>query len=229
VGGDDERAPLGAGGDELVTEVVDWARRLQAIAQTGLAYGEPTEYDRVRYAEVRRIAAEMLAGPNGASAADTVFAAEQGHATPKLDVRGAVFRDHGILLASELADDGRWTLPGGWVDVGESPSIAVEREVLEESGYRTRAVRLLALYDRSRHGHDRSRVGERPHFWHTWKAFFLCELAGDERARLGGETGAAEFFPRDELPELSLARVTPEQIERLFELREHPEWPADFD
>ena len=65
--------------------------------------------------------------------------------------------------------------------------------------------------------------------WHTWKAFFLCELADDERAPLGGETGAAEFFPRDALPELSMARVTPEQIERLFELRAHPEWPADFD
>jgi len=226
VGGDDERAALNAYGNELVTEVVEWARRLQAIAQTGIAYGEPTQYDRDRYAQVRRIAAEMLAGPNGAAALETVFAAEQGHATPKLDVRGAVFRDDRILLVSELADAGRWTLPGGWADVGESPSSAVEREVLEESGYRTRAVRLVALYDRSRHGHDGNR---RPHVWHTWKAFFLCELAGDERAPLGSETGAAEFFPRDELPELSIARVTPEQIERLFELRAHPEWPADFD
>jgi ADP-ribose pyrophosphatase YjhB (NUDIX family) len=229
VGGDDERAPLGARGDELVTEVVHWARRLQAIAQTGLAYGEPTQYDRDRYAQVRRIAAEMLGGANGAAALETVFAAEQGHATPKLDVRGAVFRGDRILLVSELADDGRWTLPGGWADVGESPSSAVEREVLEESGYRTRTVKLVALYDRSRHGHDQNRDGEWPHVWHTWKVFFLCELVGDERTALGAETGAAEFFPRDELPELSVARVTPEQIERLFELRDHPEWPADFD
>src|SRR5207237_10782859 len=124
-----------------------------------------------RYAKVRRIAAERIAGPNGAAALETVFAAEQGHATPKVDVRGAVFREERILLVSELADAGRWTLPGGWADVGESPSSAVEREVLEESGYRTRAVRLVALYDRSRHGHDRNRDGERPHVWHTWKAF----------------------------------------------------------
>ena len=213
----------------MVTPLLDWARRLQAIAQTGLAYGEPSQYDRDRYAEVRRIAAEMVSSNGAPSGWEEVFAAEQGHATPKLDVRGCVFRDDRILLVSELADGGRWTLPGGWADVGESPSVAVAREVLEESGYAVRADRLLALYDRSRHGHDRDRPGQQPHVWHTWKAFFLCELASDERAPLGAETGASEFFPRDGLPELSVARVTPTQIERFFELREHPEWPSDFD
>jgi len=213
----------------MVTSLLDWARRLQAISQTGLAYGEPTQYDRDRYAEVRRIAAEMLSSNGAASEWEEVFAAEVGHATPKLDVRGCVFRDDRILLVSELADDGRWTLPGGWVDVGESPSDAVAREVLEESGLTVQPSRLLALYDRSRHRHDRDRPGKLPDVWHTWKVFFLCELEGDERAPLGSETGAAEFFPRDGLPELSLARVTPVQIERFFELRDHPEWQADFD
>jgi ADP-ribose pyrophosphatase YjhB (NUDIX family) len=207
----------------VVAAALDWARRLQAIAQSGLAYAEPSVYDRDRYEQVRRIAAEMLERPDGppADALEGAFAAETGHATPKLDVRGVVFRGDGVLLVHELAD-GLWTLPGGWVDVGETPSEAVTREVLEESGYSTRVAKLLALYDRDRHEHP-------PHVWHTWKAIFLCELEGDGQAALGSETAAAGFFPRDGLPELSLSRVTPRQIERCFEHREHPEWPTDFD
>ena len=206
-----------------VPKVLDWAQRLQAIAQTGLAYEEPTEFDRHRYEQVREIAAEMLAHPNGLAEADLVgvFASQTGHATPKVDVRGVVFREDEILLVRERAD-GCWTLPGGWADVGEAPSAAVTREVLEESGYRTRAVKLLALYDRNQHGHP-------PHPWHAWKVVFLCEALGEEQGTLDPETLAANFFARDRLPELSLSRVTPRQIDRFLEHREHPEWPADFD
>jgi ADP-ribose pyrophosphatase YjhB (NUDIX family) len=207
----------------VFSKVLDWAQRLQAIAQTGLAYEEQTEYDRYRYEQVRGIAAEMLARGDGHAEAELVrvFASQMGHATPKLDVRGVVFRDEEILLVRERADR-RWTLPGGWADVGEGPSDAVTREVQEESGYRTRAVKLLALYDRDQHGHP-------PHPWHAWKAVLLCERLGEEQRPLGPETLAVDFFPRDRLPELSLSRVTPRQIARFFEHREHPEWPADFD
>jgi ADP-ribose pyrophosphatase YjhB (NUDIX family) len=201
-----------------------WARALQAVAQSGLAYGEPSQYDRERYAAVRRIAAEMLAGGDGeAGPVEQWLAAESGHATPKLDVRGVVFFGDGVLLVREVAD-GLWTLPGGWVDVGESPSEAVEREVLEESGLRTRAVKLLALYDRDRQGHP-------PHPWHTWKAVFRCEPEYDahDRAPVGPETDAADCFALDRLPELSVMRVTRAQLGRFFEHRLHPEWPTDFD
>jgi ADP-ribose pyrophosphatase YjhB (NUDIX family) len=206
-----------------VPNVLDWAQRLQAIAQTGLAYEEPTEHDRHRYEQVRKVAAEMLARGNRLAEADLirVFASQTGHATPKLDVRGVVFREEEILLVRERVDR-RWTLPGGWADVGEGPSEAVTREVLEESGYRTRAVKLLALYDRDRHGHP-------PHPWHAWKAVFLCQSIEEEPRALGSETIAAGFFPRKQLPELSLSRVTPQQLARFFEHREHPEWPTDFD
>lgn len=200
-----------------------WARQLQAIAQSGLAW-EPSEYDRERYEQVRRVAAEMVARANGGDAAviEAALGAEVGHATPKLDVRGVVFRDERILLVEER-DGGRWSLPGGWVDVGESPSEAVAREVLEESGYASRPVKLLGLYDRDRRGFP-------PHLWHIWKAFFLCELDGEKQAPLGYETIGADFFSRDELPRpLRFADVTRAEIERCFEQREHPEWPAEFD
>jgi ADP-ribose pyrophosphatase YjhB (NUDIX family) len=207
------------------TQRLDWARRLQSIAQTGLAYGEPTVYDRDRYEQVRRIAAEIISADGDADDFEAVFAAEAGHATPKLDVRGVVFRDDTILLVRENVKKsaGTWTLPGGWADVGESPSEAVVREVREESGHATRAVKLLALYDRNRHPHP-------PNPWHIWKACFLCELLDDTQYDLDDEIAEARFFARDELPELDLARITPDSyIDRFYAHHEHPEWPTDFD
>jgi ADP-ribose pyrophosphatase YjhB (NUDIX family) len=203
-----------------VPKLLEWARELQAIAQTGVAYGEPSLYDRERYEHVRRIAAEMLASNGDIEAIDGRLSLETGHATPKLDVRGAVFRDDEILLVREAEG---WSLPGGWVDVGESPAEATVREVLEESGYSTRAVKLLALQDRDRQGYP-------PLVWHVWKAIFLCELIDIERQELGAETDDARFFSRDRLPEpLRVGTSTRDLIDRCFEHREHPEWPADFD
>jgi ADP-ribose pyrophosphatase YjhB (NUDIX family) len=205
---------------DQVPKLLDWARRLQAIAQTGVAYEGTQVYDRERYEQVRAIAAEMLASDGDAASADSILELEVGHATPKLDVRGVVFRDGEILLVRE---DGLWGLPGGWVDVGESASEAAVREVLEESGYETRAVKLLALLDRDRHGYE-------PHAWHIWKAIVLCELAGAEQRPLESETDDAKFFARDALPKsLRSGAATPALIERAFEHLEHPEWPADFD
>jgi ADP-ribose pyrophosphatase YjhB (NUDIX family) len=204
----------------VVPRVLDWARRLQAIAQTGVAYEEPSAYDRERYDQVRRIAAEMLASNGDLEAVDARLAAETGHATPKLDVRGAVFRDREILLVRE--SDG-WSLPGGWADVGETPGEATAREVLEESGYATRPVKLIALLDRDRQGYP-------PHPWHIWKAILLCELLDDKQHELGSETDDARFFPRESLPEPLRVNVSTRRlIERCFEHHEHPEWPADFD
>lgn len=224
MGGDDERAPLAARGDDVVTanvpKLLDWARRLQAIAQTGVAYGETPVYHRERYEQVRRIAAEMLASNGEVEAIDARLALETGHATPKLDVRGVVFRGKEILLVREAEG---WSLPGGWVDVGESPAEATAREVLEESGYVTRATKLLALQDRDRQGYP-------PHAWHVWKAIFLCELEDAEQRELGWETDEARFFPVDRLPEpLRVGASTRQLIERCYEHRGHPEWPTDFD
>jgi ADP-ribose pyrophosphatase YjhB (NUDIX family) len=203
--------------------MLGWARELQAIAQSGLAW-EPREYDRQRYEQVRRVAAEMLARADGGDPerVEGILAAEAGHATPKLDVRGVVFRGDELLLVQER-DGGAWSLPGGWVDVGESPSEAVAREVREESGYAVRPVKLLGLYDRDRRGFP-------PHLWHIWKAFFLCELEQGEQQELGYETLGARFFARGALPvPLRFEDATARELEHCFEHREHPEWPTDFD
>ena len=200
---------------------LEWSKRLQAIAQTGLAYTEDP-FDRERYESVREIAAEISAIHSNVTLdyIRDLFAGQTGYATPKVDVRGAVFRDDTILLVRERRD-GRWTLPGGWADINESPGEATVREIFEESGYRTRAVKLLALYDRNKHSHP-------PSPFHTYKLFFQCDLIGGAPTQTL-ETDGVAFFHENELPELSLSRVTPAQVIRLFEHYHHPDWPTDFD
>jgi len=199
-----------------------WSRELMAIAQNGLTF-TTNPYDVERYEAVRRIAAEMMATHTGADQERIVglFAQESGYATPKVDVRGVVFRDDAILLVKER-EDGRWTLPGGWADVNESPREAVDREVFEESGYRVQATKLLALFDRAKHPHWP------PFPFHIYKVFILCDLVGGDPAA-SNETEAVGFFRENEIPELSIARTTPGQITRLFEHHRQPNLATDFD
>ena len=201
---------------------VAWSRQLMSIAQNGLTYAED-HFDQERYTQLRQVAAEIMAEQSDTDHRMVLdlFAGEVGYATPKVDVRGAVFRDDGILLVKERAD-GLWTLPGGWADVNESPKEAVVREVMEESGYDTRAEKLLAVWDRAKHQHTP------PFPYHVYKMFVLCELIGGEAAS-SEETEEVGFFPADGLPNLSISRVTPGQIARLFEHHRDPTLPTDFD
>jgi ADP-ribose pyrophosphatase YjhB (NUDIX family) len=201
--------------------LLEWARQVQAIAQTGLAFTRDP-FDRERYTQLAQLVAELLSRELGIplDAARELWAGEQGYATPKVDVRGGVFRDDRVLLVRERAD-GRWTLPGGWVDVNNAPSEAVAREILEESGYRARAVKLAALVDKNRHPHPAG-------VYHIYKLFFVCELEGGDPAA-SAETDAVEFFPVHTLPPLSTGRVLASQIERLYQHRLDPSLPTDFD
>jgi ADP-ribose pyrophosphatase YjhB (NUDIX family) len=198
-------------------------RSLHALSRTGLHFCKD-EYDRERYDAIERIAAELLAQGAGADAAGlrSDWARESGYVTPKVEVRGAVFRpdDGKVLLVRETAD-GFWTLPGGWADVNDSPSGAVRREIEQEAGFRVRVIKLAALYDRNAHGHT-------PSLHHSWKAFFLCEMLGGEPCG-SYETDAAEFFDVDRLPPMSLGRSTPAQVVRLYEHWRKQPLPADFD
>jgi ADP-ribose pyrophosphatase YjhB (NUDIX family) len=210
--------------DRAGSAALDWVKRLQAIAQTGLTYARD-HYDIERYQMVRQIAAEMLAArSNGLSSTKIVdlLARDVGYATPKVDVRAAVFSDKGLLLVRERSD-GAWTLPGGWADVGDSPSLAAVREVKEESGYDVVARKLAAVYDR-----DHERHGHPPIPYHVYKLFFLCEIVGGN-AKASIETDAVSFFAEDRIPPLSLERVSPGQIAHLFDHHRHPELPTSFD
>jgi ADP-ribose pyrophosphatase YjhB (NUDIX family) len=210
--------------DGTSSTALGWAKRLQAISQTGLTYAKD-QYDIERYQSVRQIAAEILAESfSDVSSTKLVdlLAQDVGYATPKIDVRAAVFSNKGLLLVRER-NDGGWSLPGGWADVGDSPSVAAVREAKEESGYEVVARKLAAVYDR-----DHERHGHPPMPFHVYKLFFLCETVGGDPKK-SSETDAISFFPEDRIPPLSLARVTPEQIKHLFDHYRHPEWPTSFD
>jgi len=204
-------------------------RRLFALARTGLHFAGPqyrsdanSVFDRERYEEIGRIAAELLATHSNAPLSELLarWRADDGYITPKIDVRGAVFRDGRILLVRERSD-GNWTLPGGWADVNESPAQAVEKEIVEESGFNARAIKLAAVYERTQRNIS-------PTFFHAWKFFFICDLVGGE-ARVSDETDAVEFFTPDALPELSQGRTTARQIERMYAHRQDLSLPTEFD
>ncbi|MEF2073251.1 NUDIX hydrolase [Consotaella aegiceratis] len=201
-----------------------WSRDLQAIAQSGLTFAKDA-YDRERYEMLRVMASQIMATHSGVDAdwIEDLFAGETGYATPKVDVRGAVFDERGrVLMVREVADSGRWTLPGGWADVNFSAAENVVKEVREESGFEVRARKLAALWDRTRQGHP-DRV------FSCSKAFFICERVGGA-ATTSLETSEIGWFAEDELPEdLSLSRVLPQQLRRMFDHWREPDLPTEFD
>ncbi|PKB79208.1 MAG: hypothetical protein BZY88_14500 [SAR202 cluster bacterium Io17-Chloro-G9] len=201
--------------------LIEWHQRLAGIAQNGLANSQDP-FDRERFESIRTIAAEMIAENSTASISQVVdfLAIETGHATPKVDVRGVVFKGDDVLLVKER-DDGLWSLPGGWAEVGETPKEAVAREVVEESGFQVEVSRLLALHDRRRHDLT-------PYPFAVYMLFFLCRLTG-ETALDNPETSEAAFFPRGELPGLSTYRVSTEQLNRVFRVCDDYGLPVELD
>jgi ADP-ribose pyrophosphatase YjhB (NUDIX family) len=215
------------GGDYLKGEKImqlkwlEWAKQIQAIGQNGLAYSKDP-YDLERFGQLRDLSVEIMNAYTDVEEEKirALFANEEGYATPKVDVRGVVFRDDAILMVREKID-GAWSLPGGWADIGLSPKEIAVKEVKEESGFDVRAVRLLGVLDKKFHAHPPS-----PH--HVYKIFVLCEIVGGE-AQEGMETLDVGFFEDDRLPELSLERITEAQIRELFRYLREPDRPPMLD
>lgn len=200
---------------------LSWAKEIQAIAQTGLTYAKDV-YDIERYQALRELSVDILANYTFESKERIrlSFAGEEGYSTPKVDIRGVVFRDGRILLVREKLD-GKWALPGGWADIGLSPSEVVVKEIAEESGFKAEAVSLLAVLDKKFHNHP-------PEPYHIYKLFILCRIIGGEAAE-GVETSGVAFFAEDELPELSEERNTREQLRTMFQYLQNPEKPVILD
>jgi len=198
-----------------------WVQQLQTIAQAGLTYTRDP-YDRQRFEQLQVLAADIAESITPATQEPwlDIIRAEKGYATPKVDVR-AVVEQHGKLLFMRESHDNLWSLPGGWADIGASPSQMAEREVLEETGYEVEASKLLAVYDKARHQHP-------PELWYCYKIFVRCELRGGAPTR-SIETLDIEFFGVNEIPPLSTPRVTEAQVRRMFEHLAQPDLPTDFD
>ena len=201
--------------------LLDRARRLLALAHTGLHYTE-NEFEKERYEEVIRIATDLIANGEAyrADHLQAVWQVEAGYVTPKLDVRGAIFRGEEVLLVRERSD-GHWTVPGGFADVNESPSVAILKEIEQESGYTARIVKLAAVHDRNIHNY--------PAFmFHLWKLLFVCEITGGAPQE-SMETDGVGFFRLDALPMLSTGRITAAQLRMLHKHYLNPQLATEFD
>jgi ADP-ribose pyrophosphatase YjhB (NUDIX family) len=201
-----------------------WAREIQATAQIGLEFSKDP-YDLERFAALRRLSARIFAEHTAADVTriEQLFDAETGYATPKVGVRGAVFDASGrILMVREIVDENRWTLPGGWADVNQTPAQSVVREVFEESGYIVRTVKLAAVW-------DRARQTQPPTAFSVVRMFFICTLEGGA-PKTSLETSEVGWFTEADIPaDLSLRRTSPHHIARMFTHWREPGLPTEFD
>lgn len=199
-----------------------WAKEIQAIAQTGLEYSDDI-YDIERFTRLREIACSMLEEPTGLDKGEIydLFCLDEGYQTPKVDTRAVVVVDNKILLVQE--NDGRWSLPGGWMDVTETISSNTEKEAYEEAGRRVKAEKILAVLDRNTHNPGFSA-------YTIIKIFVACsDLGGEFKAN--SETIAADFFSLEEAKEieLSIEKTTYEQLELSIEAYNSKNWQVPFD
>jgi len=197
-----------------------WAVELQSLAQAGLTYGKDV-FDRERYTRIREIAAEMVAhqGDMPLEKVEELFCNETGYQTPKLDTRAAIFREDKILLVKEK--DGKWSLPGGWVDIDVSVKENTIKEVKEEAGLDVTADLVIAVQDREKHN--------LPVYAHKiCKVFVLCSVIGGS-FRKNTETTESAYFSIDSLPELAEAKNTKEQIQMCFDAYHAEHWVTLLD
>lgn len=204
---------------------IDWmaiATELKAISQAGKFFAKDG-YELDRHKRIEKITADILASHTEYEQPQVLSMLQEdcGYPSPKTDCRGAAFRDGKILLVKEIAD-GKWTLPGGWCDMGLTASENVEREMWEESGFECRSVKLIALFDRRTQGHLP------PYPFDIYKMFFMCEITGGE-PKVSNETSDVAFFAKDQIPPLSQSRTKMHEIELCFAHYQDPDLPTVFD
>jgi len=199
---------------------LDWAQEIFSLSQSGITYSG-NQYDIERFKRLQEITAEIIASQSEISKETVLksFSMQAGYITPKIDVRGAVIRDNKILLIQERAD-GKWAMPGGWADLGNTPASVAEREVWEESGFRVKAEKVVAVMDANRI--------QPMEFYHAYKIIFLCKLL-DGEPRISYETLAVEFFDPNNLPPLSTYRTNEDMLREVFAHVKNPDLPTAFD
>src|SRR5574341_219783 len=205
---------------EQTPKWLDWAREIFSLSQSGLTYSG-NQYDIERYKRLQEITAEMIASQSDIPKEMVLesFSMQAGYITPKIDVRGAVILDDKILLIQERAD-GKWAMPGGWADLGNAPASVAEREVWEESGFRVKAEKVVAVMDANRI--------EPMEVYHAFKIIFLCKLL-DGEPRTSHETLAVGFFDPNNLPPLSSYRTNENMVREVFAHVKNPNRPTAFD
>lgn len=199
---------------------LEWAIELQSLAQAGLTYGKDI-YDKERYGRIRDISAEMMALKTDISIEKVkdLFCNEIGYQTPKLDTRAAIIENEKILLVRE--NNGKWSLPGGWVDVNVSVKENIIKETKEEAGLDIKVDKIIAVQDRAKHNSPVYAYG-------VCKIFALCTVIGGKFAD-NIETTDFQYFSENEIPELATEKNNEEQIRMCFEAYHSNHWETLLD
>ncbi|EET60725.1 hydrolase, NUDIX family [Marvinbryantia formatexigens DSM 14469] len=199
---------------------LEWAVELQSIAQAGLFYGKDV-FDKERYERIREISVEMLSYKTEIppEKVKELFCCETGYQTPKLDTRAAIFEDDKILLVKEK--NGKWSLPGGWVDVNVSVKENIIKEAKEEAGLDVSVDTVIAVQDREKHNLP-------VYAYKICKVFALCSARGGH-FQANSETVESRYFGRDELPPLAEDKNNEEQIQMCFEAYHAENWKTQID
>jgi ADP-ribose pyrophosphatase YjhB (NUDIX family) len=206
----------------MSSKILDELKKVRAIAEIGLLYCK-NEYDKERYLELQEISRHLLSEISGhdAEVLKAIFPAEKDYPTVKVDIRGMLLSpDKKILLAKESAD-GKWSLPGGWADIGNSPSEVIIKECREETGLEVVPKKLLAVFDKRKHPHP-------PQPFYLYKMVFYCEAITQEINK-GFDVLDVQYFSIDELPELSEDRILKSQIEMLYQKIQAADFETYFD
>jgi len=188
---------------------LEWAKELQMLSQGALAYCKDP-YDRERFERIREISVEIMSEHTDIPIEKmrSLFANEAGYQTPKIDIRASIIKNNKILLVKEKLD-GRWSMPGGWADIGLSVYDNIIKESIEEAGAVVTPNKVIAILDRNKHVTD-------DYPFTIYKIFVDCDfIKGEHMENI--ETSESGFFSLDNLPDLSVTRNTYEQIKMCFD------------
>lgn len=190
------------------SDFAKYLQRMIALTDTGLTFTKDP-FDRERYEDLRGLLSEML---NQASDLDADEVAEllkptSAYATPLMDVRAWIVEDEKICLVRGQGEND-WALPGGFGEVGYSSTENILKEIEEETGFKAKVERLLAVFDTNRFQLQSKQYA---------KFVFECKLLAGQFQE-NQEIADLQFFAIDQLPNLSEKRITKEQIEILWQV-----------
>jgi ADP-ribose pyrophosphatase YjhB (NUDIX family) len=190
-------------------KILEYIKRIKAISETGLLYSL-SEYDTDRYKELQNISFELMSMITGKEPEilKNFYLPQKDYPTPKVDIRGLILNEKNEILLVKEKEDGKWSLPGGWAEIGFSPVEVIQKETQEETGYSIKVIRLLAIYDKKFYPHP-------PQPAYTYKIIFLCEITGGA-ATDAFDIAGIDYFGINNLPEVSECRILKMQIEQVY-------------
>lgn len=207
--------------EDLSLALAAVADELRALSNAGLRFTDDP-YQIERYHRIIELAAALTSRVNGHTTEDLrrLFFADMNYTTPYSVVDTAVFDEEGRILLIRRADSGRWALPGGACDVGETPATAAAREVWEETGCEAQIEALLGVFD--------ARVTRDETMHHLYVLLFAGRVVGGA-PQVTSETLDVRWFAPEDLPWATMHGSHARRIRHALRWRETPHLSPYFD